>query len=1050
MTAVSLRRSWMLKVLVFSAMALSSGWVQADPPPVSAAVVALFEEVAQLQRASKTAESVERLGAAIAAAEAAGIDPARLADLLTSPTSWLKESDPVAGLRFLRHRLKLRQQQEPPDDLARGDAMSDLATALFYLGEYPEAETMFAELLELRMRTAGAVTERTAETLNDLGLIHVAKGDYRLAEARFLRALEVRRTVAGGDGLDVANTMADLSIAYRDTGRLDEARDLLERALTIYRQHRERTNEREHLMEPVVLNRLALIYQIRGPFGPAVGLLKEAIALTRKLFGNDHFNIFGYTTNLGETYRALGRYAEAEISFREALEGYERVLGADRNETVKALGNLGNLLVSEGRFVQGGALLRRALDGELKTAGAASFVAAELSAMLGNAALQAGVPEEARRHYQQAVDRFASNTGTETVDYAGSLRSLGETESRLGNLGAAASRFEEAGRILQRVVARPHPLRAAALQGLADVRLEQGMREEAEHLIATALRESEQSVGRDHPRHGDLLRDASALHARTGKLSIALQESRQANAILVPQLELLNAAGHGGTALVRPRAARFSEHVQLLWTADRTAFDESLTAAQRAKQSEAGTQLAQMAARQASGKGPLAELIRDRQDAAAQVATIDERLVEAIGKPTGERLPNEEAEMRAKQATLKRRIADIDKHLDVEFPQFGSLLSQQPVSRAQIRSVLKSREALIGYLISDAGCFVWVIVGGERESTFQRLPIDRQSLERHVERLRQQLDPGRSEARDASGFDFAVAHQLYKALIEPIAYRLKGVRTLLVVPDGPISRLPLHVLVTDAPGPGAVPQTRKWLLERYALVTWPSEASLVAVRSSRARGGLSRSFIGFGDPVFPEGLATLVPLPETERELHALATAAGGDPQDVFLRDRATKAALTKLPLESVATIAFATHGLTAAESGILREPALVLSAPSPADWRASLLTASEIADLRLGAEWVILSACNTASGREGNQEPLSGLARSFFYAGARALLVSHWRVESVSAVRITTSMMKAYSRGADKADALRQAMLLLTQDKRRAHPAFWAPFVVVGDTRGR
>jgi hypothetical protein len=135
----------------------------------------------------------------------------------------------------------------------------------------------------------------------------------------------------------------------------------------------------------------------------------------------------------------------------------------------------------------------------------------------------------------------------------------------------------------------------------------------------------------------------------------------------------------------------------LLWTADRTAFDESLTAAQRAKHSEAGTQLAQMAARQGSGKGPLAELIRDRQDAAAQVTAIDDRLVEAIGKPTDERVPNEEAEMRAKQVALKRRIAEIDRHLEVEFPLFGSLLSQQPVSSAQIRSVLEPREAVVSY-----------------------------------------------------------------------------------------------------------------------------------------------------------------------------------------------------------------------------------------------------------------------------------------------------------------------------------------------------------------
>ena len=1046
MIEASVRRFCLLNVVVFSCIAFHPNLAVASQLPAPAEIVTLFDEVAQLQRASKSAESVERLSAAIAAAEAARIDPARLADLLTRPTAWLREGDPAAGIPFLRLRLKLRQQQEPPDDLARGDAMSDLATALFYLGEYSESEAIFTELLELRTRTAGAVSKRTGETLNDLALIYAAKGDYRRAETHFLRALEVRKTVAQGEDGDVAATMADLSIAYRDTGRLDEARALLERALDIYRQNRA-PDGRENGMEPVVLNRLALLYQIAGPFGPAVDLLQEATALTRKLYGDDNFNIFAYTNNLGSIYRALGRYAEAEAAFRAALEGFERVFGADRNETVKPLGNLGNLLVSEGRFAQGRPLLVRALDVELRTAGEASVAAAELSAMLGSAALQAGMPGEARRHYQQSVDRFASNTGTNTIDYATSLVGLGEAESRLRNFDEAASRFENAAQVTQRAVARPHPLRASALQKLAGVRLDQGMRGEAEQLIAAALVESEQSVEGDHPQHADLLRDAAALHARTGNLSVALKESRRANAILVPQLELLSAAGRGGTAVVRPRATRFSEHVQLLWAGDRTAFDESLTAAQRAKQSEAGTQLAQMAARQASGKGPLAELIRERQDAAAQVTTIDDRLVEAMGKPADQRLPDQEAELRARQTTLKRRIAEIDKRLDVEFPQFRSLLGQQPVSRAQIGSVLKSREALISYLISDAGCFVWVIGGGERDSTFQRLPIDRQSLERLVERLRQQLDPGRSEARDASSFDFAVAHQLYKALIEPVAERLTAVRTLLIVPDGPISRLPLHVLVTNAAsGTGAVSQKPKWLLQQYAIVTWPSEASLVAVRSTKARGGRSQPFIGFGDPVFPENLATLVPLPETERELHALATAVGGGSEDVFLRERATKGVLTSLPLEKVATLAFATHGLTAAETGLLREPALVLSAPSPADWRASLLTASEIAELRLGAEWVILSACNTASEREGSQEPLSGLARSFFYAGARALLVSHWPVESVSAIRITTSMMTAYSRGANKAEALRQAMLLLTRDKHRTHPAFWAPFVVVGE----
>jgi hypothetical protein len=130
---------------------------------------------------------------------------------------------------------------------------------------------------------------------------------------------------------------------------------------------------------------------------------------------------------------------------------------------------------------------------------------------------------------------------------------------------------------------------------------------------------------------------------------------------------------------------------------DRTAFDESLVAAQRAKQSEAGTQLAQMAARQASGKGPLAGTDPRSSGRGGAVTTIDERLVEAAWEdPPTNACRSQEAEMRAKQATLKRRIAD---STDVSMSSFRSsdrCSSQQPVSRAQIRSVLKSREALIG------------------------------------------------------------------------------------------------------------------------------------------------------------------------------------------------------------------------------------------------------------------------------------------------------------------------------------------------------------------
>jgi CHAT domain-containing protein len=112
-------------------------------------------------------------------------------------------------------------------------------------------------------------------------------------------------------------------------------------------------------------------------------------------------------------------------------------------------------------------------------------------------------------------------------------------------------------------------------------------------------------------------------------------------------------------------------------------------------------------------------------------------------------------------------------------------------------------------------------------------------------------------------------------------------------------------------------------------------------------------------------------------------------------------------------------------------------------------LSASEIAALKLDANWVVLSACNTAAGAAANAEALSGLARAFIYAGARALLVSHWEVDSGATVKLITTAVHEMARDPKlgRAEALRRAMLaLIDKGGAQAHPAYWAPFVVVGE----
>jgi CHAT domain-containing protein len=184
-----------------------------------------------------------------------------------------------------------------------------------------------------------------------------------------------------------------------------------------------------------------------------------------------------------------------------------------------------------------------------------------------------------------------------------------------------------------------------------------------------------------------------------------------------------------------------------------------------------------------------------------------------------------------------------------------------------------------------------------------------------------------------------------------------------------------------------------------------------------------------------------------------MASSLGAGKQSVHLRQEATVSNVKRMDLTHYRVLAFATHGLMAGEFKGLAEPALVLTPPEVGtELDDGLLSASAVAQLKLNANWVILSACNTAAadGTPG-AEGLSGLAKAFFYAGTRALLVSHWPVDSDATVKLTTKMLKesADSPGIGKAEALRRSMLALMADENKpqhAHPAFWAPFVVVGE----
>jgi CHAT domain-containing protein len=201
-----------------------------------------------------------------------------------------------------------------------------------------------------------------------------------------------------------------------------------------------------------------------------------------------------------------------------------------------------------------------------------------------------------------------------------------------------------------------------------------------------------------------------------------------------------------------------------------------------------------------------------------------------------------------------------------------------------------------------------------------------------------------------------------------------------------------------------------------------------------------------------EDAMNMARIPETRDEVEELAKILGADPKsDLYLGANATRESVLKSStsgqLLKKQVVVFATHGLLAGDLPNLSQPALAMAATAnPAD--SPLLTLEDVLSLKLNADWVVLSACNTAGADGRAEEAMSGLARGFFFAGSRSLLVTHWSVESESAMQLTTNAFASYKKDTAmrRSEALRQSMLAVMKSPAFGHPAFWAPYALVGE----
>lgn len=770
-------------------------------------------------------------------------------------------------------------------------------------------------------------------------------------------------------------------------------------------------------------------------------------------------------------------------------------------------------VAKQGRLAEAESIARQALLDELRLQGRYTPGTAGTVAALSNFILDEGRPDDAKRLAEAAVEiyqRIGASSGARPV--ANARLAVANALAVKGAWPAAMATYDEVGRGIG-----PQDQSARALFNGAPARIiaeiKTGRASEALEQISRLAEARVKNLGPSHPSTLETqgLRAAALYYA--GRKDESLAAFREAVPKLI-QASRVNDSGDNAPIL-REMQMRFvlETYIGLLSERrDAAAASEAFELADVIRGQSVQRALAQSAARVSVRDPALADLVRREQDARSQINALFALIANIQAAPADQRDDKAASALRAQVDQLRGSRAKLREEIEKRFPDYANLIDPKPVTLEQARKVLAPDEAMVTFYLGENRSFVWALPASGAPA-FAATPLSATQVAGEVQALRRALEPDASTLAQIPAFDTDRAYRLYAALLQPVESGWRSAKSLLVVPHGALGELPLALLPTSPgkPGPsGALPfaeyQKVPWLIRQVAVTQLPSATSLVTLRTLPAGNAGRRAFLGFGDPWFNaaeakeaqshggsatviasrgaggKGLhivlraapkteaastatvASLPRLPETAEEVRDVAIALKADPAtDVFLGDKANEETVRTADLGHRRVVMFATHGLVPGDLDGLQEPALALSSPSVAHIQGGdgLLTMSKILGLKLDADWVVLSACNTAAGSGAGAEAVSGLGRAFFYAGTRALLVSNWPVETTSARTLTTDLFRrqAEQPGLSRAEALRQAELALIDGPgfsadgkplfSYAHPIFWAPFAVIGDGGG-
>lgn len=955
--------------------------------------------------------------------------------------------------------LKLREALAP-GSVAIADSLDNLSGVADERGDLKAYEKYRREALAILERAAPG-SLRMAAAIHALGILRHNQGDLKGAEELYRKSLTIRESAAP-DSIHVSLSLNSLGLAARERGDPAESEQLLTRALAI--QEREAPGG---LAVAQSLNNLGIVMRDRGDLLRAEQYYRRSFEIRQRL-SPDGVDVAASLNNLGLILKMRGDLEQAEELHLRALKIRQR-LAPGSLVVATSFNNLGAIAYDRGDFATATDYYRQSLAIRERLAPKSLPTVSSLN-NLAHSALDSGNFADAQKYLRrglQLLQEIAPNSPQRV--HAQLLLAL--TAVKQKDLATAKTEAQQAVEVAERI--SPSGSEAAdGLHYLADVMLQLDDIEGAQRNISRSL-EILGAFGSPSMFEADGWHVQGQIHLRTGRTQLAYDAFSKS----VDVFERL-ANTSGGARDVR--SAFRTKGVKFYGAAIETAIELGRPAEAFAfhERSRARSLLNMLAERDLMFTSEVpADMMREFRETDVEYDNLTARLssLGAERKAEAERIVARLRELRNVREQLMRRVRQ-------RSPRFADLQYPEPLNLEQVRHNLDPGTLLLSYWVGAERSLLFAVRGprGAEPRGISVYPISsgQEDLRAAVREFRQALQParaGNSQARAVGGVTShggsaasldRQATRLYNLLVKPAEAQVADSERLLLLLDGPLHALPFAAL--RAPRSAARPA--RYLIEWKPLHVVASATVYSHTRKPRAAAGTPAhpaGLIAFGDPeLAPSTAGTAAPplspvledfarrgrrlaaLPAARREVRAIARLFGSEATVYVGRDATEERA--KTIAQRTAYVHFASHALL--DERLPLNSALVLAQPirGSAPANNGLLQVWEIFEgLRLDADLVTLSACETALGGDFGGEGLIGLTRAFQFAGARSVVASLWSIGDTSTEQLMVRFYRYLRAGRTKDEALRAAQIAAIRSQSAySHPFHWAAFQVFGDWR--